>query len=101
MQGITSRWLLRVLPWVEVSAGAYRVNRRLAYAVGGGRVAIAQTAEQAAVVPSSLREIPLFAGLADDTVLGALAAAFVQQQVAAGSLIAERGQPAGQLFVVA
>jgi hypothetical protein len=24
MQGITSRWLLRTLPWVEVSGGTYR-----------------------------------------------------------------------------
>ena len=30
MQGISSRWLLRVLPWVQVSGGTYRVNRRLA-----------------------------------------------------------------------
>jgi len=37
MQGITSRWLLRVLPWVEASGGAYRVNRRLSHAVGRGR----------------------------------------------------------------
>ncbi len=29
MQGITSRWLLRLLPWVEASGGTYRVNRRL------------------------------------------------------------------------
>src|SRR5215472_662885 len=93
MQGITSRWLLRVLPWVEVSSGTYRVNRRLAYAVGGGRVAVSQTADQAAVVPPSLREIPLFAGFADEAALGALAAAFVQQEVAAGTVIAERGQP--------
>jgi hypothetical protein len=48
MQGISSRWLLRVLPWVEVSAGTYRVNRRLAYAVGEGLVAVAQTADQVA-----------------------------------------------------
>jgi hypothetical protein len=27
MQGITSRWLLRILPWVQVPAGTYRVNR--------------------------------------------------------------------------
>jgi hypothetical protein len=101
MQGITSRWLLRVLPWVEVSAGTYRVNRRLAYAVGGGRVAVAQSADQAAVVPPSLREIPLFAGFADEAVLGALAAAFAQRQVAAGEVVAERGQPAGQFYVVA
>ena len=41
MQGITSRWLLRVLPWVEATGGAYRVNRRLSYAVGDGRVGLA------------------------------------------------------------
>jgi len=29
MQSITPRWLLRMLPWVEVAAGTYRVNRRL------------------------------------------------------------------------
>ena len=34
MQGITSRWLLRMLPWVQVAGGTYRVNRRLTYAVG-------------------------------------------------------------------
>ena len=101
MQGISSRWLLRMLPWVQVSGGTYRVNRRLAYAVGGGRVAVAQTADQAAVVPPSLGEIPLLAGLADEAALGALAAAFVQQQAAAGSVIAERGQPADTLYVVA
>src|SRR5437764_4851281 len=38
MQGITSRWLLRLLPWVQASGGAYRVNRRLTYQVGDGRV---------------------------------------------------------------
>ena len=38
MQGISSRWLLRVLPWVEASGGTFRVNRRLSYAVGNGRV---------------------------------------------------------------
>ena len=36
MQGISPRWLLRMLPWVEVAAGSYRVNRRLTYAVGDG-----------------------------------------------------------------
>ncbi|MFF9479739.1 hypothetical protein [Streptomyces sp. NPDC014733] len=27
MRGITSRWLLRLLPWVEVTGGTYRVNQ--------------------------------------------------------------------------
>ncbi len=38
MQGISSRWLLKVLPWVQVSGGTYRVNRRLSYSVGEGQV---------------------------------------------------------------
>src|SRR5260370_27677230 len=61
MQGISSRWLLRMLPWVHVSSGTYRVNRRLTYVIGGGRVAFAQTADEVTVAPPSLREIPLFA----------------------------------------
>ena len=42
MQGITTRWLLRLLPWVEASGGTYRVNRRLTYTVGDGRIDFAR-----------------------------------------------------------
>ena len=38
MQAISSRWLLRVLPWIETKGGVFRVNRRLSYEVGDGRV---------------------------------------------------------------
>lgn len=31
MQGTTSRWLVRMLPWIDVGAGTYRVNRRGTY----------------------------------------------------------------------
>ncbi len=101
MQGITSRWLLRLLPWVQVSGGTYRVNRRLTYTVGGGRVPVAQTADAVTVVPPGLREIPVFAGFADDDVLTAVAGAFEQREVDAGSVIAERGQPVTEFYVVA
>jgi CRP-like cAMP-binding protein len=100
MQGVTSRWLLRTLPWVNVAGGTYRVNRRLTYAVGGGRVAFTQTAGQVAVAPPSLREIPLFAGVDDEAALAALAGGFAQQQVEAGAVIAEQGRPADQLYLV-
>jgi Phage capsid-like protein/Cyclic nucleotide-binding domain len=101
MQGISSRWLLRMLPWVNVAGGTYRVNRRLSYAVGGGRVAFSQTADEVAVVPPTLREIPLFAGLADDAAIAALAERFTRRDAAAGEVIAERGQPADRMYVVA
>jgi hypothetical protein len=101
MQGITSRWLLRTLPWVEVSGGTYRVNRRLTYALGGHRVAVAQTADRVTIVPPSLREIPMLAGYGDDGALAELAAAFTQREVTEGEVIAELGQPVDQLYVVA
>lgn len=53
MQGISSRWLLRMLPWVEVKGGAYRVNRRLVYEVGDGRVTFVQEGSAVRVVPRS------------------------------------------------
>jgi CRP-like cAMP-binding protein len=101
MQGITSRWLLRMLPWVQVSGGTYRVNRRLTHVPGGGRVAVAQTADAVTVVPASLREIPLFAGYPDDEVLAAIAAGFAQREVGPGEVIARRGQPIDEFLVVA
>ncbi|HEY2575707.1 MAG TPA: cyclic nucleotide-binding domain-containing protein, partial [Streptosporangiaceae bacterium] len=101
MQGITSRWLLRLLPWVQVNAGTYRVNRRLTYVVGGGKIAISVTADAASVVPPSLREVPLFAGFADEEALAAVAGAFTQREADAGAVIAERGQPVGEFIVVA
>src|SRR3954463_4297422 len=58
MQGITSRWLLRVLPWVETKGGVYRVNRRLSYAVGDGRVTFTNVGSDIQVIPAELCEIP-------------------------------------------
>src|SRR6267378_8068258 len=59
MQGITSRWLLRQLPWVQASGGTYRVNRRLSYVVGDGRLTFTNIGDNVAVVPGELRELPL------------------------------------------
>src|ERR1041384_5600854 len=73
MQGISSRWLLKLLPWVQVSGGVYRVNRRLSYAVGDGRVTFTTTGAKVAVIPQELREIPFLRGFDDIEVLTALA----------------------------
>jgi hypothetical protein len=101
MQGITSRWLLKVLPWVQASGGVYRVNRRLSYEVGDGRLTFTNTGTKVEVVPQELRELPLLRGLEDAEVLGALAARFVQQEYKPGDVIVEAGQEADRLFLVA
>lgn len=69
MQGITSRWLPRLLSWVRVSGGVYRVNRRLSYAVGDGRVSFVNTGSEVRVIPPELAELPLLRGFADESVL--------------------------------
>ena len=101
MQGITSRWLLRMLPWVQVSGGVYRVNRRLSYPVGSGRVTFSVAADQIQLIPPTLREIKPLAALADDAALATLAASFTQQEFQAGDVIVEAGHPADKLILIA
>ncbi|MDZ8239167.1 MAG: family 2B encapsulin nanocompartment shell protein [Nostoc sp. ChiQUE01a] len=101
MQGITPRWLLQMLPWVEVTGGAYRVNRRLTYSVGDGRVSFTNTGAQVRVIPQTLCELPLLRGFEDIEVLNALADRFVQQEFAAGEAIVQEGQPADRVLLIA
>jgi hypothetical protein len=101
MQSITSRWLLRLLPWVQASGGTYRVNRRLVYTVGDGRVSFETVGAQVRVIPAELRELPLLRGLDDEAALEALAGRFEQREFEPGQVIAESGQPADRLFVIA
>src|SRR5262245_21052700 len=65
MQGISSRWLLKLLPWVQVSGGTYRVNRRLSYSIGDGRVTFTNTGAEVKVIPAELCELPLLRGFDD------------------------------------
>ena len=101
MQGISSRWLTRMLPWVNVPGGTYRVNRRLSYTRGDGRVTFVQTGAQVRVVPAELSELPLLRGFADADALGALAERFEQREFAPGQLIVEAGRPADQVYLIA
>jgi CRP-like cAMP-binding protein len=100
MQGITSRWLLRKLPWVQVSGGTYRVNRRLSHAVGRGRVAFDQSGEEIRVLPPTLTELPLLHGYGDEALLAELASRFTQRRFAAGEQLAEAGRPVTEILVV-
>jgi CRP-like cAMP-binding protein len=101
MQGITTRWLLRLLPWVEASGGTYRVNRRLTYTVGDGRIDFASTGERVQIIPAELGEFAALRDFDDEAVLATLASRFEQRQFAAGEVIAEFGHQADRVFVIA
>ncbi|WP_246002185.1 family 2B encapsulin nanocompartment shell protein [Allorhizocola rhizosphaerae] len=101
MQEITSRWLLRTLPWVHVGGGTYRVNRRLTYTIGDGRVTFTNDGDQIRVVPAELGELGLLRGFDDPEVLQQLANQFTKHEYAPGEVIAEFGSPAQQVYLIA
>ncbi|WP_175407967.1 family 2B encapsulin nanocompartment shell protein [Streptomyces sp. TRM64462] len=101
MQEISSRWLLRKLPWVHTPGGTYRVNRRLSYAVGDGRVTFIQTGSKVQVVPAELAELPLLHGYDDEAALTALAGKFTQKEFRPGQVIVEAGRKADTVFLIA
>lgn len=101
MQGITSRWLLKLLHWVNVQGGVYRVNRRLSYAVGDGRVTFTNVGAKIQVIPQELCELPMLRGYDDVVVLQALADRFVQKEYKPGDVIVEKGQEADAIYLIA
>jgi len=101
MQGISSRWLLKILPWVQTNGGVYRVNRRLSYTVGDGRVSFSNVGSEVRIIPPELAELPALRGFEDEEVLSQLAGRFVQQEFEPGAVIAEAGQPAEEIYLIA
>lgn len=102
MQGISSRWLLRMLPWVHLGAGTYRVNRRLTHAVGRGRVSFVQSgADDVRILAPTLTELPVLKGYSDAQVLEELAVRFVTRDLRAGDVLVEAGAPVEEVFLIA
>ncbi|KOV65884.1 Crp/Fnr family transcriptional regulator [Streptomyces sp. NRRL WC-3618] len=101
MQEISSRWLLRMLPWVNVQGGAYRVNRRLTYSVGDGRLTFVKTGDRVEVVPAELSELPALRTYEDEEVFAELARRCQQREFAPGSEIASFGSTNDEVFLLA
>ncbi|MEU5097325.1 family 2B encapsulin nanocompartment shell protein [Streptomyces sp. NPDC020996] len=101
MQEISSRWLLRMLPWVDVQGGTYRVNRRLTYAVGDGRITFVKTGDRVEVIPAELGELPALRSYEDEEVLTELARRCRQREIAPGNVIASFGSPVEEVYLLA
>ncbi|EGX56251.1 nucleotide-binding protein [Streptomyces zinciresistens K42] len=101
MQAISSRWLLRMLPWVDVKGGTYRVNRRLQLRVGRGRVQFEQNgADDIRVIPQTLTELPALRGYGELDVLKEIASRFRVRDVRAGQVLVRAGQPVTEAYLV-
>ena len=96
----TPRWLHKLLPWVDVDGGVYRVNRRKILVQPPGLITVEIDGKKANIVPKSLRGIPLFSGLDNET-LRTVAAEFSVEQHDLGKVIAKEGDTGKKLYVVA
>lgn len=96
----TPRWLHKLLPWVDVAGGVYRVNRRKVLSAREGAVVISGEGNKLSVAPESLTAIPAFAGLNPDE-LKKVAGLFAVKHVEAGEKLAEAGSGSRKLFIVA
>ncbi|UNO42019.1 family 2B encapsulin nanocompartment shell protein [Streptomyces sp. MST-110588] len=99
MRGITPRYLLRALPWVDVEAGVYRVNRRRTFILGDDRISTYTEEGSHRIVPEDLREVP-YLRQADEEALRELAQAATEVTFESGQLLASEGDPADRLWIL-
>jgi CRP-like cAMP-binding protein len=100
MTGITPRWLLQLLPWVNVDAGTYRVNRVKVLLRDEGRIFFdASDSDQVSVQPHHLRALSVFHGLSDATIQ-ALVDYFEVENRSAGEILFEANAPGEKFYLI-
>ena len=60
MMSITPRWLLQLLPWVQVESGTYRVNRTKVELPSAARIGLDLSDIIGSLQPDSLRSVRSF-----------------------------------------
>lgn len=100
MMSITPRWLLSLLPWVQVTGGTYRVNRTKVELSKAQRIAVDWKDDVASFPPEALRSVPLFSKLSDD-IAASMAARFETEQVSIGNKLIGEGEDGNKFFIIA
>src|SRR5580693_8576439 len=91
MGSITPRWLLSLLPWVQVNGGTYRVNRTKVELTKAQRIGVELTGGNATFPAESLRSVPLFFGL-PDAIVTRMASRFKTEEVSLGNKLIVEGE---------
>lgn len=100
MAAASPRWLLRLLPWVQVDGGTYRVNRRRVLVPSDERVQVEMRDGRVVLDYANLRSISLFRNL-DRVVLESILDSLVQSEVSAGTIVTQEGDPGDRFFIIA
>ncbi len=100
MMSITPRWLLSLLPWVQVDGGTYRVNRTKVELSKAERISIELMGGLATFLPESLRSVPLFSEL-PGSILIRMAKRFKTEEVSLGNKLVSEGEDGNKFVIIA
>ena len=100
MMSITPRWLLSLLPWVQVDSGTFRVNRTKVELTKAERIGVDVVGNVASFAPEALRGVPLFSGL-PDAIVSRMATQFKSEQVSLGNKLVVEGEDRSKFFIIA
>jgi len=99
MVGITPRYLTRLLPWVEVSSGTYRVNRQKVVLAQDEKIKFDFEGGDSHIQAHHLRTLSLFQNV-DEEILERLAGKFKGETFDAGEVIIKQGDPGDKFYIV-
>lgn len=99
MVGITPRYLLRLLPWVEVNSGTYRVNRQKVVLVQDKKISFDFEGGDGRLQAHHLKTLSLLKSV-DEKVLEKLAGKFKGETFEAGETIIRQGDPGEKFYII-
>ncbi len=100
MMSITPRWLLSLLPWVQVNGGIYRVNRTKVELPKAERIGIDVSDGTVSFAPETLRSVPLFSKL-PEAIVSRMASSFKTEEVSLGNPLLVEGGELSKFFIIA
>ena len=100
MMSITPRWLLSLLPWVNVEGGTYRVNRTKVELSKAARIEVDVREGSFLFPPEALRSVPLFSKL-PNIILERMATRFKTEGVSLGNNLIVEGEDLSKFFILA
>lgn len=99
MVGITPRYLLRLLPWVEVNSGTYRVNRQKVVLAQDAKIRFDFEGGEGQIQAHHLRALSLFRNV-DHDILERLSRKFKGECYAPGAVIIRQGDPGDKFYII-
>src|SRR6187399_2163205 len=91
MMSITPRWLLSLLPWVQVEGGTFRVNRTKVELSKAERIGVDLRDGVYSFAPEAVRSVPLFSKL-PEAIIARMANGFKQEEVSLGNKLIVEGE---------